>query len=184
MQQQHQKHLKGPGGAMQGNMSAMMAAQMVQQGQVPAQLLQQLSPSMLSNTQLMMQAQQQQQQQQQLGQQQLQQQMQMQQTQVILRLGMLPYFLPMLGLGAYSRCMRWCCECLLLLGLLASCHDTSPALLRSVFCLVLACAPGMLLVCSLCAPLCALVCTRVLALCLPLASEVELGSSGHAAQGL
>jgi hypothetical protein len=88
MQQQHQKHLKGPGGAMQGNMSAMIAAQMVQQGQVPAQLLQQLSPGMLSNTQLMMQAQQQQQQQ--LGQQQLQQQMQMQQTQVIVRLETFP----------------------------------------------------------------------------------------------
>lgn len=49
--------------------TAMMAAQLVQQGALPQQMLQQVSPSMMTNQQLMMQAQQQLQMQQQLPQQ-------------------------------------------------------------------------------------------------------------------
>ena len=49
--------------------TAMMAAQLVQHGNLPQQMLQQLSPSMMTNQQLMMQAQQQLQMQQQLQQQ-------------------------------------------------------------------------------------------------------------------
>jgi len=70
-QQQQQQQMNSK--ALSGNVPAMMAAQMLQHGQLPPQLLQQLSPNMMSNRELMIQAQQQ------LGQQQqLQQQLQMQ----------------------------------------------------------------------------------------------------------
>ena len=55
-QQQQQQHMHNK--ALAGNVPAMMAAQMLQHGQIPPQLLQQLSPNMLSNQQLMLQAQQ------------------------------------------------------------------------------------------------------------------------------
>eukprot|EP00802_Teleaulax_amphioxeia_P003377 Tamp_03380.p1 GENE.Tamp_03380~~Tamp_03380.p1 ORF type:complete len:1075 (+),score=262.02 Tamp_03380:165-3389(+) len=74
-QQQQQQQMNSK--ALSGNVPAMMAAQMLQHGQLPPQLLQQLSPNMMSNRELMIQAQQQ------LGQQQqLQQQLQMQNQKV------------------------------------------------------------------------------------------------------
>ena len=54
--QQQQQHMNNK--ALAGNVPAMIAAHMLQHGQIPPQLLQQLSPNMLSNQQLMLQAQQ------------------------------------------------------------------------------------------------------------------------------